>query len=38
MLFQRNYSTPGPGIKPDEPEKFGLAAYAKSLHWNAVRY
>ena len=25
MLFQRDYNTPGPGIRPDEPEKTGPA-------------
>ena len=24
MFFQRDYNTPGPGIRPDEPEKTGL--------------
>lgn len=29
MLFKRNYSTPGPGIDPDEPEKFGFARFCE---------
>lgn len=31
MFFQRNYSTPGPGIQPDEPEKFGFARFCEIL-------
>ena len=29
MLFKRDYSTPGPGIDPDEPEKFGFARFCE---------
>lgn len=29
MLFKRDYSTPGPGINPDEPEKFGFARFCE---------
>lgn len=31
QLFQRNYATPGPGIDPNAPEKFGLARFAEIL-------
>lgn len=31
MFFKRNYSIPGPGIDPDEPEKFGFARFCQIL-------
>lgn len=31
MLFKRNYSIPGPGIDPDEPEKFGFTRFCEIL-------
>lgn len=31
MLFKRNYSIPGPGIDPDEPEKFGFDRFCEIM-------
>lgn len=31
MFFKRNYSEPGPGIDPDEPEKFGFSRFSEIL-------
>ncbi len=29
--FKRNYAKPGPGVAPDEPEKFGVARFSQIL-------
>ena len=35
MLFQRDYNTPGPGIRPDEPEKTGPARLLQIIQLEA---
>ena len=35
MFFHREYSTPGPGISPDEPEKTGLARLLQIIQLEA---
>ena len=32
MFFRRDYQTPGPGIRPDEPEKTGPARLLQIIH------
>lgn len=36
MFFKKDYSTPGPGISPDEPEKNGLARLLEILQLECV--
>ena len=36
MLFRKDYSTPGPGIDPDAPEKTGLARLVQILELECV--
>ena len=36
MFFRKDYSTPGPGISPDEPEKTGLARFVEILQLECV--
>ena len=31
MFFQKDYAKPGPGVRPDEPEKTGLRRFAEIL-------
>ena len=35
LLFQKDYNTPGPGIRPDEPEKTGPARLLQILQLEA---
>lgn len=36
MFFQKDYAKPGPGVRPDEPEKTGLRRFAEILQLECV--
>ena len=36
MFFRQDYSTPGPGIDPDAPEKTGMARFGEILQLECV--
>ena len=36
MFFRKDYAAPGPGIRPDEPEKTGMARFVQILELECV--